>query len=51
MRYYMPRDDLAAVVRIRARQRKLDAMWQLLALLAMLLTVSAVLNGITGLAG
>ena len=29
MRYYMPRNDLAVVVRDRARQRKLEAMWQL----------------------
>jgi hypothetical protein len=41
MRYYLPRDDLAAVVRFRARRRKLEVMWQLLALLGMVLAASA----------
>jgi|HubBroStandDraft_1064217.scaffolds.fasta_scaffold40606_3 hypothetical protein len=51
MRYYMPRNDLAAVVRDRARQRKLEAMWQLLALLGVILAATALLNGVTGFAG
>jgi hypothetical protein len=51
MRYYMPRNDLAAVVRDRARQRKLEAMWQLLTLLGMILAATALLNGFTGFAG
>jgi hypothetical protein len=51
MRYYMPRDDLAAVARVRARQRKLEATWQLLALLGMILAATALLNGVRGFAG
>ncbi len=51
MRYYMPRNDLAAVVRDRARQRKLEGMWHLLALLGAILAVSALLDGVIGFGG
>jgi hypothetical protein len=51
MRYYMPRDDLAVVVRARARERKIETMWQLLALAGMILAALALLNGVTGVAG
>jgi hypothetical protein len=51
MRYYMPHDDLAVVVRARTRQRKLEALGHLLALLGMILAASALLNGVMGFAG
>jgi hypothetical protein len=51
MRYYLPRNDLVAVVRGRARQRKLEAMWHLLALLGTILAASALLNGVARFTG